>query len=112
MTTQSTTKTWVMLTRYHKDIHGEQYSYVYRVESPLIAQATINLWQEKYAKETDFKIFINLITLWRNDEIIDIHEMSEMELMRRANKEAFGVNRSALEPLPVIDPIPLPHICD
>ena len=111
-TTKPTTKTWIMLTRYHKDIHGEQHSLTSRYASPLIAQSVFNLWTITHGQETDFKVFLNLITLWKGLEIIDIDDLTESDLMRRANEESFGVNRLALEQMPIIDPISLPHLCD
>jgi len=120
MDTKPTTKNWIMLTRYHKDIHGEQYSFTLRYESPLIAQSVFNLWTQKYSKETDFKIFLNVLTLWKGLEIVDIYDTTEAELMQLANQESFGVNKQALSPLPILEPItlrcieiaPLPRLCD
>lgn len=87
-----TTKTWVMITRYHKDIYGEQYSFVLRYESALTALSVCNLWKQKFSEEEDFKIFLNEIILWKNLEIVDICELSFQTLEERANEEATRLN--------------------
>lgn len=92
MDTKPTTKTWIMLTRYHKDIHGEQHSLTFRYESPLIAQSVVNLWKSTHGQEDDFKIFLNVLTLWVNLEIVDIHDLSELELQRKADLETEKIN--------------------
>ena len=121
MDTKPTTKTWIMLTRYHKDIHGEQHSLTLRYESPLIAQSVVNLWTSTHGQETDFKIFLNVLTLWVNLDIVDIHELSEVELQRKADLESKDIlDKQAIKPLPILEPItlrcieiaPLPRLCD